>query len=523
VPTSPLNSPVTDFLELLRRHRLGIVATMAVLAAVFFPFIAAMPNLYRATAKVLVEGQPEPQGAPGMTEDVETRLGSIKQLAFSRQELKDLADRHHLHEELRRDGSDDARIERLQREIKIERVDSDQPAGKDSTIAFRLSYLGTDPGTAAAVANSLANFYVSQNSRIKASVATHNSELLAKQLEDARQLLEQQSGKLRQYTAANSGTLPQQSEGNIAALEHLNTQLRLNGEEQGRLMERRQTLQNQIANEMSANDEVRKPVPANPNDPEQRLASLKAELADLKTKWTDASPDVRDVQQKIAALEPVVAASQRSRNQAAGSRVSPLSTLQSAVNETNAELQRLAKENQALSASIAGYQSRLDAAPLRGQQLLTLARDEQVTRDTYDSLLKRYNEAALAERADTGGQQGFRILDAAVPPESPAGPDRRTLMLLGLALVIAGGLGAAFLLEKFDGSFRSVQELREFTTLPVLASIPDMADLEDRSASRRRALALAGAGMAMIAVMAVAAFWIGRSAEPVVRILMRLG
>jgi hypothetical protein len=69
------------------------------------------------------------------------------------------------------------------------------------------------------------------------------------------------------------------------------------------------------------------------------------------------------------------------------------------------------------------------------------------------------------------GEQ-FRVLDPAVPNADPAAPKRAQLLVLALAG--SAGLAAAVvaLAEKVDTSFHGVDDLRAFSSVPVLVSIP---------------------------------------------------
>ena len=81
--------------------------------------------------------------------------------------------------------------------------------------------------------------------------------------------------------------LPQQIEANLASIERLNTQLRLNGENQLRTMDRRERLEKELA----ASATVR-PVGGEPSGDEQKLTNLRQQLDELKARlenhdWKD--------------------------------------------------------------------------------------------------------------------------------------------------------------------------------------------------------------------------------------------
>src|SRR4029078_9294698 len=96
--------------------------------------------------------------------------------------------------------------------------------------------------TVANVTNELANFYVSQNDEIRSQEATRAEGFLRAPLDATRKELDNHEASMRAYTSAHPGELPQQVEVNLAALERLNTQLRLTGERGIKLLEEREKL-----------------------------------------------------------------------------------------------------------------------------------------------------------------------------------------------------------------------------------------------------------------------------------------
>src|SRR5207247_1342103 len=76
-----------------------------------------------------------------------------------------------------------------------------------------------------------------------------------------------------------------------------------------------------------------------------------------------------------------------------------------------------------------------------------------------------------------GGQ--FRILDPAIPSQLPLMPNRARLVLVGLLLAAGTAVAAAVLAERLDTSFRTAEQLRAFSKVPVLASIPRIVKPED--------------------------------------------
>jgi len=137
-------------------------------------------------------------------------------------------------------------------------------------------------------------------------------------------------------------------------------------------------------------------------------------------------------------------------------------------------------------------------------------------------LLKRYDEAQLAQSIETDRQgERFRVLESAIPPEGPSAPNRMRLMLMGLLLAVAAAVAAVLAVEQFDTSFHSVDELRDFTGVPVLVSIPPIGSAPTKQ-RLRMAFATASA-VAAIAVIATFSAYYASGNEQLVRIIGRAG
>jgi hypothetical protein len=98
-------------------------------------------------------------------------------------------------------------------------------------------------------------------------------------------------------------------------------------------------------------------------------------------------------------------------------------------------------------------------------------------------------------------------------------PNRLRLLAVGLLMAIAAGIGAALLAEQFDATFHSSESLREFTSVPVLATIP-IITYGKRTRALRWTLAAASV-LAAIALAAVMSAHMARGNEQIVWMLAR--
>jgi hypothetical protein len=153
---------------------------------------------------------------------------------------------------------------------------------------------------------------------------------------------------------------------------------------------------------------------------------------------------------------------------------------------------------------------------------LQIQRDYASAKENYDVLARKFDEARLAESVETGHQgENFRILDAAVPPEGPAAPDRLRLILMGFLLALAAMAAAVVVAEQFDRSFHSVDEVREFTGVPVIATIPQIGKGPRRGWAN--ATLSAASAVAAVALVATLSAYLAYGNDSLVRLINRMG
>jgi len=501
-------------LEVFRRRRWLALTAFALCLGGAGGLALFLPDIYRARVTVMVDHQLDAQARPGSIdpESVDTRLQTISQEILSRARLGDLIDRFGLYPEVRSKSSAEALIERMRRDIDLDVKSVGQSWGRDATISFVLGYRGRDPIKVAAVANALASFYVEQNLELRERQATRSAAVLKAQLDEMKSRLDEQEARVAEFKTLHAGELPQQVEANLATLQRLNSQLQLNSQNQMRAWDRRDSLAPDPAGSLSTGET---------GSLAARIASLRRELADLRRRYSDRYPDVIRVRDEIAALEARQAGGTADDGSAAGAPAVHPSREEAPAGD--GEMARLKKEEAGLRDMIARFEARVERAPQRQQEFQELSRDYATTHDLYESLLKKYQEARLAEEMEHGGStEQFRVLDAAIPPNDPVAPNRGFIVAMGVILSIGLAAGAMALREQLDGSFHSVEEVRAFTRVPVLASIPPIVTRRDRRRMRLRACVLALSVLLGMVLSAGASYAIAHRFEQIASLLSRV-
>jgi len=90
-----------------------------------------------------------------------------------------------------------------------------------------------------------------------------------------------------------------------------------------------------------------------------------------------------------------------------------------------------------------------------------------------------------------------------------------------LAFVLA--IAAAILIDKIDTSFHTVDDLRSFTRVPVLVSIPRIRTVADNRRRRARSVAVAVTALVTLVLLASGAFYYAHGSDQVARLLLKVG
>lgn len=475
---------------LKRRRWLAVLlfaGAFAAIAGVSF----ALPDYYRASASIMVNQATTPASIrSSVSDELEPRLFAVTQEVTSRDNLLRLIDEEGLYADERAETSDAALVERMRRDISIERERVEVSWGRGATIAFTLTYQGFDRESVARVTNRLAALYVGENTRIRTRQASDTTEFLKVQLDAAKQKLDQHERAINTYRESRLGELPEQQSANLATLERLNAQLRMNSENQLRTMERRRELAARMdAEGITASD-----------GSSARMSRLRQELADLRTRYSDRHPDVVRVQAEIDGLE--------GRGPMVRSRAAP-GSLEYQITRLDEELEALRREEARLKNSTAVYENRIANMPRREQELSALTRDYNSIREQYTDLLANYEDALLAESLENRDAQGFQLTDSATVPDKPAGPPRIRLLAMGLVLSLMLAAAGVVIAEQLDTSFHSIEELKGFTGVPVVAGIPRIITLGDLVRGWVRVGVSVTASLALISVLVAGGYLFG--------------
>lgn len=475
--------------------------------AALVSLIVGLPNVYRATATLLIEEQQVPESfvRSTVTGEIESRLQTMGQEVLNSSRLADLVDRLGLG---RDSESREQAVRELRQGINVEPKIASAPSRRGGAVSITLdvAYDGRVPETAAQVANTLASFFIEENFKLRDRIATGTTAFLKMQLEQAKVELDEQERRMSDFRAQHFAELPQQMQANLITLERLEGALRSIMDNQSRITERRRGL----IRDLATIPESEGGAESTPDADARRLFQLRQQLSELQARFTDRYPDVLQLQTEIKELEKKVARTPATPVRS-GERTSPTASSPQAVSvrrtiaDLESELSALKTEEQRIRSAMASYQSRVDTTPRVEQEFQKISRDYQATQELYQSLTKRLNDSQLSENMEQA-QKGetFRLLSPAGVPSSPVKPNRPRLLAMALVASLALAAFTVVVVEYLDTSFHTADDLRQFTPLPILAVIPRIVTASD-SRQRQFALRLGVLATGLLVVLTAAA------------------
>jgi succinoglycan biosynthesis transport protein ExoP len=332
----------------------------------------------------------------------------------------------------------------------------------------RVSFDSHDAKMASSVVNNLAATYIQENLEAHWQATQQASGWLSKQLADLKGELEKSEDNLQRYALENGLVFLESSKGekeNItdARLRQLQDELtqvqadRYEKESLNRLVE---------AGDYGGlpgvfDDKTMRDLTA-------QLATLELQQADLAANFESAYPKMKQIQSQIDRVQEVL----KQQQQEAASHI--------------AEQYLAASRREALIRQAFEKQQK-EANVVAGKlvQYNILKREVDSNKQLYEGLLQRLKEAGISAGLNASN---IRVVDAAVPPMSPAKP--RVLLNLALGLIAGAvlGVGLALLQEHLDNTLKSTDDIERFLRMPALAMIPSRQSFLHEKNGHRKSL-----------------------------------
>lgn len=526
-----------QILGILAKGRWIVAATVFV--GVFAGLLVArsMADVHTAevTVQVLPQRVPDAYVRPTVTSTVEERLKTIEGVIRSRTGLEQIIVEYNLFPEVRATSVDDA-VAETNKALSVDAAAGagGRRPGPGLITAFRVGFAYPDREVALKVTQRLTDLLINENSRMREAAADQTSQFLQSQLADAERRLREQDQKLEAFRQRYSGRLPNQLDGNLQALQSTRLELQSLSDSVARDRDRKSVLERlyQGGAQDLENVAVAPPATAGQSaDPnalptgtaQQRLATARANLAQLELRLKAEHPDVKRAKSQIRDLEQQAAAETRTASVNPGGEstaprtVSPevqnrrerLREQREEINSLGRQIVQKEQQEVSLRARMADYQARIESIPAIESEWNELTRDNNTVQESYKTLLGRSEESKISanlERRQIGEQ--FRKLDAPRIVDGANGARRIQANAGGIVLGVFVGLLIIAFREFRDSSFRTEADVQNVLSLPVLAAVPFAPTASDLADDRRQQRLLYMSAAAAVTVGGVVAVYL---------------
>jgi uncharacterized protein involved in exopolysaccharide biosynthesis len=256
------------------------------------------------------------------------------------------------------------------------------------------------------------------------------------------------------------------------------------------------------------------------NEAETEVHAIEDYLRLLKTKDTDNHPDVvnarerltaaqqkrdqllkEDSQQKEEAKKEDLA--KREAKSDSPARTNPvlarelsdrdarIKSLQSMAEAKSQEIEDLQKEYKRTQVQVNDVQGRLNSLPVGAKEYTDLLRDREAAKQRYLSLDEKLGHAKQSQDMENNNQgEHLETLDTASLPTDPIEPKRPLVISIGAGIGLLLGIVIAGAREMKDTSLKNLKDVRAYTQMAVLGSIPLLEN--DFVVRRRKRLAWLG-------------------------------
>jgi polysaccharide chain length determinant protein (PEP-CTERM system associated) len=502
---------IEDYIDMLRRYRSWIIGPMFAGLVVSVVVAFFWPDTYVSTAVMTITPQQVSQSLvhADVATQMGTRLQEMETEILSRSSLSDLIVHLDLYKKERTQKPlEDIVQDMRNRAIQVKPYESTGSGTESRVQAFAISFSYTDRYKAQQVVRELIGKFEEQNLIYMTKTASVTTEFLGDELKNAKQHLEDLDQKLTQFKVANQGKLPDQFQANVQAENAAEAEAARMADTlsqaQARKVMLEQSLQNLIADQnfyvQHGEDVVNSGGGGGGGLKSQQLVAMeglltqqKSRLASMLKLYGENYPEINSIRAEIsvtesqkADLEKQLEAQAASTPEKGPTKVAnvgvqarleelknSIATIKIQIQTTQGDIDRIIKNQGLVAQKIVAYQARIEQAPLNEQEYMQLTSDYQLAKTNYESMVQKRDSSETAKDLEQHkGGENLELLDPASLPEQATDPNRPAWAAIGTALGLVIGIVLAGAKEMRDASLKNLKDVRAYTNLPVLSSIP---------------------------------------------------
>lgn len=493
---------IEDYLAVLRRRWL-LVVTPAILCLVIAVLVAvALPERFRATARILVESQtiPEALARTTVTSGAVERLRIIEQRLMTRQTLLDIAARFEVFGDRRMTPNEIVAAMRDATEFRSVALATVRRNEVTAT-AIDISFQADRAAVASRVANEFVTLLLQENLRSRGESATDTLAFFSSEATRLGNELRAIEERIKDFKIENESALPDSLDFRRNALLVL----------QGRSLERerRRIMLMTDRETVSAALEAGFAPGVVLSPQEQELQRLRQALEQSSALYAPSHPTVRTLQARIASLEASLGTGAAREPDAAPdpqSPVGPMAELRRRLQAIDRELASIAEQDVQDGTRMREIELSIQRTPEVEIALTVLTRQQQNLQMQYNDALLKRSQAETGERLEVSrASERFEVIEQAQTPPSPEWPNRPLIASAGFGGGLILGFGLMVLVELLNQRIRTPRDLERRFGLRPIVTVPYIRT--EREQSFRRTMSRASVFAALVlAPVAIYAF-----------------
>ncbi len=530
---------LADYLDLVKRRKYYLLVTWLLVSVTSVIVAYNLPKIYRSTATILIEAPtPTKLFESTVSQFADEQIQSIYQRVMTTDNVLSIIDSNGLYKDIKSGFTKYELTELFKKNAEVKLTTSTlipQTHSGMAEVAFDISFSDTEAAKAQEIASKLTALFIEQNDKARTQRAVKATDFLMEESDKLSQELQEIDGKIAQYKQQNNFSLPEQMQGNLAAIDRAENELRDTDNQirttkesiaflAAELARAQQDLPGSFDNKMPQNrDDALRIMraqylkfssiysPSHPSllrlkreinalDPAfegqpvtedlvKQLAEAKQELKVLEETYAGNHPDITQRRKQIDQLEQQLKNTpKRSQQELETALIHTTNPAYFGVEQqyksSQLELNLLKEKQDYLKAKLEKTQTILLQAPQVEMAYTDLIRERDNAIKKYTQLKEKWLDAKLVQTMEQ--QQQGQTLTIIEQPDFPSHPEkaiRRKVAIGGFFVGIIAGLAVAFFVEFMEPGIRGYRAIRQVTGLMPLVVVPYIeapAELEGR-------------------------------------------
>ena len=530
---------LADYLDLVKRRKYYLVVTWLLVSLVSVIVAYNLPKIYRSTATILIEAPiPTKLVESTASQFADEQIQSIYQRVMTTDNVLSIINSNDLYSDAKQGFTKYELTELFKKNVEVKLTTSTltpQTHSGMAEVAFDISFSDKEAAKAQEIASKLTTLFIGQNDKARTLRAVKATDFLMEESDKLSLELQKIDGKIAQYKQQNSFSLPEQVQGNLAAIDRAENELRDTDHQirttkesiaflAAELARAQQDLPGFLDNNIPQNKddslrimraqylkfssiyssshpsvlrlkrEIKALDPAFEGQPVtedlvKQLAEAKRELKVLEETYAGNHPDITQHRKQIDQLEQQL--KNRPQHSQEEQEISVMHTTNPAYygvdqqyKSSQLELNLLKEKQEYLKAKLEKTQAILLQAPQVEMGYTDLIRERDNAIKKYTQLKEKWLDAKLVQTMEQQQQgQTLTIIEQPALPSHPEKAIRRKVAIGGFFIGLIAGLGIAFFVEFMEPGIRGYRAISQVTGLMPLVVVPYIeapSELEER-------------------------------------------